>query len=166
MINFHSRVKVKDTMALEYNVFGVSGTVIGVSENDPSLLQVNFDNGMTLMFFVHELEEVESLKLASIAESILFPNKINKQELEEEAVKHLSAMQLDKEEKAKKYDKIAEKLWMSTGMIEDGDSIKFIVNPEITLQAIINIITDADIQTSKELYEAIRLKKMERIGKW
>lgn len=160
------RVCAIDTKALEYNVYGIAGTITAIDESDNTLMRVSFDDKDIVWLYESELYPVEETVLKHIAESILFPNKINKQELEDEATKHLNDMQLSIEEKAKKYDKIAETLWMSTGMIDDGDSIKFIVNPEITLQAIINIITDADIQTSRDLYEATRLKKMERIGKW
>lgn len=160
------RVRAIDTKALEYNVYGIAGTITAIDESDNTLMRVLFDDEDTVWLYESELRLVEDTVLKHIAESILFTGKINKQELEDEATNHLNDMQLSIEEKAKKYDKIAETLWMSTGMIEDGDSIKFIVNPEITLQAIVNIITDADIQTSKDLYEATRLKKMERIGKW
>lgn len=44
--------------------------------------------------------------------------------------------------KAELYDKICDKLFMATGIIEDGDSIQCIIDPEIIINEIIKIITE------------------------
>ena len=44
--------------------------------------------------------------------------------------------------KAEMYDKICDKLFMATGIIEDGNSIQYIIDPELIINEIIKIITE------------------------
>lgn len=54
--------------------------------------------------------------------------------------------------KAELYDKICDKLFMATGIIEDGDSIQYIIDPEIIINEIIKIITEIPLsrETQRE----------------
>ena len=52
--------------------------------------------------------------------------------------------------KAKAYDLICEKMFMASGVIEDGDDIKWIIDPEVICSVILKIIlNDVNIDRDK-----------------
>lgn len=60
----------------------------------------------------------------------------------EEAERILITEDMNKEYKARKYDEITDALFMAMGIIEDGDSIKYLIEPEEIIEKLIKIITD------------------------
>lgn len=44
--------------------------------------------------------------------------------------------------KADKYDQICDTFFMATGIIEDGDSIKYLIEPEEVLNAVLKVIIE------------------------
>ena len=44
--------------------------------------------------------------------------------------------------KADKYDQICDTFFMATGIIEDGDSIKYLIEPEEVLNAVLKVIVE------------------------
>ena len=63
-------------------------------------------------------------------------------EYDEEAEAELILINKDKEliHKAKQYDKICEMLFMTSGIIDDGDSFKYIIDPETICDELIKVI--------------------------
>lgn len=59
----------------------------------------------------------------------------------EEAERILINNDAEVQRKAKAYDKICETLFMASGVIEDGDSFKWIIDPEVVCDEILRIIT-------------------------
>lgn len=78
-----------------------------------------------------------------------------------EAERDLYQMGKDMEDKAKKYDRICETFFMASGMVEDGDSFKWIIDPETVLDAVLNVIL-ADIKTDRE---SIVFKKRDAVNR-
>ena len=78
---------------------------------------------------------------------------------EEEAVKNLNDMDKEIKDKASKFDKINEVLFMACGMIEDGDTIRYIIHPEIVLNKIIEVICSEDISNREKIIEEVIEKK-------
>lgn len=98
------------------------------------------DHSDSWVFFADELEHVVTDE--SIRQSA-------KRILEDEAVRDLLQIESLVRDKAKKYDLIAETFFMACGVIEDGDSIKYIVDPETVCNAVLKILVD-DINIDKE----------------
>ena len=61
-------------------------------------------------------------------------------EQKEELESILADADKEKDFKAVQYDKIKETMFMACGMVEDGDSIKYIIDPETIIDEILKII--------------------------
>jgi hypothetical protein len=61
--------------------------------------------------------------------------------------------------KAEQYDKVCEKMFMSCGIIEDGDSTKYLFDPEIVCNEVLKIISGNN--TNREKFV---LKKKEYVN--
>lgn len=111
------------------------------------------DHHDSWVFFSDELEHVvtdESIRKS--ADKLLE---------EAEAVRDLNNMDKAIKEKADKYDLVAETFFMACGMIEDNESIKYIIDPETVCNAVLKILTN-DINIDKE---RIVQKKREAINR-
>lgn len=85
-----------------------------------------------------------------------FPSKDIKKDLEEQAQDELDAIDSDIRHKADLYDLICEIMFMSCGIIEDGDSVQYIINPEILCDELIKIIVN-DNNMDRDRF--VRMKK-------
>ena len=77
----------------------------------------------------------------------IIPNRI----AEHQAQIELAEMDRMKEYKAQQYDRIAEMFFMSCGVIEDGDSLRYIIDPETVAEELMKIVTE-DINIDRDLF--------------
>lgn len=124
MFKVNDKVKWKNV-----NHFG-TGEIIGV-----------FPEGNTHNYVVH-FKDIESSPTLFFKEC----------ELESEEVEQI-LINNDKEilDKAKMYDRICDTLFMATGMVNDGDSIKYIVDPEVICDELLKLIL-SDINVDREKF--------------
>ena len=110
--------------------------------DDNDMARIEHADGYYVWHVLTDLEHYKEDEIAEIlAENII--EQTRKRCKEQEEVEEL-LMNNDKElrTKAELYDKICDKLFMATGIIEDGDSIQYIIDPEIIINEIIKIITE------------------------
>lgn len=67
--------------------------------------------------------------------------------------------------KAEQYDRICEMMFSATGIVEDGDSIKYIIDPETICDELLRImVEDSDI--SREKLVETKRRKFKEITLW
>ncbi len=79
----------------------------------------------------------------------------------------LSEMDKMKDYKAQQYDRIAEMFFMSCGVIEDGGSLRYIIDPETVAEELMKIIVQ-DIEIDREQFISRKLDYFngKRINRW
>lgn len=86
---------------------------------------------------------------------------------EEQAQIELDQMDRMKEYKAQQYDRITDMFFMSCGVIEDGDSLRYIVDPETVAEELMKIVVeDINIDRSQFIQRKINFFNGKRINPW
>lgn len=67
--------------------------------------------------------------------------------------------------KAEQYDRICEMMFMACGIVEDGDSIKYIIEPETVCDELLKIIITDDNVNREHVVET-KKKRMKEITGW
>lgn len=70
---------------------------------------------------------------------------------EEQAQAEMMEMDRMTAYKAQQYDRIAEMFFMSCGVIEDGNSLRYIIDPETVAEELMKIVTE-DINIDRDLF--------------
>jgi len=67
--------------------------------------------------------------------------------------------------KCEQYDRICSMLFMACGIIEDGDSIKYIIDPETVADELLRIIVDDEKIERQTLVDA-KKKRFKEVTAW
>ena len=76
-------------------------------------------------------------------------------------------MEMDRKQglKADQYDRICNMMFMATGIVDDGDSIKYIVDPETVCNELLRIIIEDENVNREKLVDA-KEKRFKEITLW
>jgi len=84
---------------------------------------------------------------------------------EEQAQAELEQMDEYNRFKVEQYDRICEMLFASCGIVEDGDSIKYIIDPETVADELLRIVVD-DSKIDRQTLVDSKKKRFKEVVGW
>jgi len=94
-----------------------------------------------------------------------FPPKITFKDLEDQAQDELQAIDDTLRFKADQYDLISDMMFMACGIVEDGDNVRYIIDPETVCDELLRIILN-DKQMDRSKFIAKKRKYFDNGGSW